>query len=128
MGKKMSTEYRVTVLSDKYDLTRMLRPWATSWLSDIAGEDRKNFTSRVWIAWELGDYELFATECDNLYHNTSIDSDGNLLDTAGARLDTCPMLENLDILGEYSLGPAAFRSTSFWTCYIMALVDADYIF
>lgn len=95
--------YEVAILTDKYDLTHMLRPWANSWLNDIANRHRRDFTSRIWIAWEMGDYKLFAAECENLYLNAAIDSDGNLLDASGTRLDTCPMLENLDILGEYLL-------------------------
>lgn len=102
--------YKITILSDKHDLTHMPRPWAASWLVEIAERSRKTFTRRIWIAWELGDYKLFAAECHYLCLNTSIDADGNLVDSAGVRLDRCPMLENLDILGDSPppLGSVAF--------------------
>jgi hypothetical protein len=103
--------YKLTVLSDKYELTHSLRPWASSWLADISKRHRRDFTSRIWIAWELGDYKLFAAEVDNLYLNTGVDSDGNLLDATGTRLDTCPMLENLDVLGKSCSHPNHCRAS-----------------
>lgn len=90
----------ITILSDKYDLTHILRPWAESWLSTIPGGARKDNSTRIWIAWELGDFKLFSQECENLLLSSSTDSDGNLIEDFGKRLDSYLMLANLDILGK----------------------------
>jgi len=56
--------YEVTVLADKYDLTSSLRPWTKCWLDYLKDIDRaaENQAMRIWIAWELGDLELFRSE------------------------------------------------------------------
>ncbi|ORY59288.1 uncharacterized protein BCR38DRAFT_67666 [Pseudomassariella vexata] len=68
--------YQLTVLTDKYDLTRLLRPWARSWLQN----SQKNKTAtlgatpserRIWIAWELGDRQLFQAALEDLVLNSS---------------------------------------------------------
>ncbi|KAI0116083.1 hypothetical protein F4776DRAFT_637792 [Hypoxylon sp. NC0597] len=62
--------YNLTVLTNKYDLTRILLPWARNWVKEIAKKvplDTKtpdpSVTSLVehlsWIAWELGDKTMF---------------------------------------------------------------------
>lgn len=60
--------YRLTVLTDKYDLTENLRPWAQNWVKQITEKfslDRKlpsqwepGAELLSWIAWELGDSDL----------------------------------------------------------------------
>lgn len=56
--------FELTVLTDKYDLTHIMKPWARTWLElvwDMAGY---NFTSNLqllWITWELGDQIRFAS-------------------------------------------------------------------
>ncbi|KAI0600989.1 hypothetical protein F4775DRAFT_542316 [Biscogniauxia sp. FL1348] len=59
--------YQLTVLTDKYDLTAVLRPWATSWMRSL--HQTRNSWSKslfptsadlrrhLWIAWELGDLD-----------------------------------------------------------------------
>ncbi|KAI2606621.1 hypothetical protein GGR54DRAFT_644123 [Hypoxylon sp. NC1633] len=57
----------VCVLTDKYDMTHLLRPWATGWSRNVNFEcnvqgdtlrDRYSH-ERLWIAWELGDIAEF---------------------------------------------------------------------
>ncbi|KAK9416573.1 hypothetical protein SUNI508_09679 [Seiridium unicorne] len=65
--------YELTVLTDKYDLTKVLRPWAKRWLRPLhalypQGWMRSqtrilplfstDLTKHLWIAWELGDENL----------------------------------------------------------------------
>ncbi|KAI0452903.1 hypothetical protein F5B21DRAFT_481523 [Xylaria acuta] len=56
--------YEISVLTDKYDMTHTLRPWARGWLHSIMdslGEMpdvslREQYCQeRLWISWELGD-------------------------------------------------------------------------
>jgi hypothetical protein len=62
--------YAVTVLTDKYDLTSSLRPWATHWLEHLKGTTRDTGLDtvawRIWIAWELGDANLFKAQAESL--------------------------------------------------------------
>lgn len=60
--------FLLTVLTDKYDLTRNLRPWATTWLEDVRAATTHNLKFSMtsmdhlcWIAWELGDEGSFTT-------------------------------------------------------------------
>ncbi|KAI1637797.1 hypothetical protein F4809DRAFT_603385 [Biscogniauxia mediterranea] len=58
--------YQLTVLTDKYDLTTVLRPWATSWMHSLHDSNDywanfllpgANLRRHLWIAWELGDLD-----------------------------------------------------------------------
>ncbi|KAI1486911.1 hypothetical protein F5X96DRAFT_652594 [Biscogniauxia mediterranea] len=59
--------YHLTVLTDKYDLTTVLRPWATSWMQSLHDSNdyganppshaSANLRRHLWIAWELGDLD-----------------------------------------------------------------------
>lgn len=62
--------YEITVLTDKYCLTNLIRPWAKGWIDSAKTyyHDRENWLEPpkqkeprqlVWIAWELGDTHLF---------------------------------------------------------------------
>ncbi|KAI1141087.1 hypothetical protein F5Y05DRAFT_410939 [Hypoxylon sp. FL0543] len=64
--------YGITVLTDKYDLTHILRPWAKVWAKDMlryVSIFRKHVTMRIWIAWELGDEPLFKEMVQRLVFN-----------------------------------------------------------
>ncbi|KAI0838003.1 hypothetical protein F5Y06DRAFT_304083 [Hypoxylon sp. FL0890] len=50
--------YGITVLTDKYDLTHILRPWARGWSSQVFAASG-SVDERIWIAWELGYESLF---------------------------------------------------------------------
>ncbi|KAK9778017.1 putative BTB domain-containing protein [Seiridium cardinale] len=56
--------YQLTVLTDKYALTHILSPWASSWADRVygtltgEGHDILHLEKQAWIAWELGDREL----------------------------------------------------------------------
>ncbi|KAB5545484.1 hypothetical protein GE09DRAFT_210822 [Coniochaeta sp. 2T2.1] len=66
--------YRVTVVTDKYDLTSSLRPWASMWLQNLEAPEFRNMLAnaqRIWIAWELGDTELLKYEANDLLRHAS---------------------------------------------------------
>lgn len=75
--------FALSVLTDKYEATRMVRPWIAHWLSiwNIASMETK--VANVWIAWEFGlleDFERIATalvldaeikdDSDSLFYNS----------------------------------------------------------
>ncbi|KAI1412320.1 hypothetical protein F5Y13DRAFT_46077 [Hypoxylon sp. FL1857] len=59
--------YNLCVLTDKYDMTHILRPWAKGWSRSVHTRSeklgrclREKFChERLWIAWDLGDQETF---------------------------------------------------------------------
>ncbi|CAJ2504019.1 Uu.00g114130.m01.CDS01 [Anthostomella pinea] len=56
--------YPITVITDKYDLTHLLQPWAEGWLSLLREHPRLNDEHfwigwNLWIAWYLGEDYLF---------------------------------------------------------------------
>lgn len=50
--------YDLALLTHKFDLAHLLRPWAKRWFQKM--EDMNSFVGeRLWIAWELGHCNLF---------------------------------------------------------------------
>jgi hypothetical protein len=54
--------YNLTILTDKYDLTWQLSPWADIWFQDVTGDK----SMMLWIAWELGARQKFQSLADSL--------------------------------------------------------------
>ncbi|TRX89038.1 hypothetical protein FHL15_010057 [Xylaria flabelliformis] len=108
--------YQLTVLTDKYDLTPLLRPWASIWINSATEKYNSwgcSSTSPVtsdlerllWIAWELGDPDLFSKTSTTLAQCCSIDANGDLQYNTGnkvvALFNTTP--EPPGIYGNYTL-------------------------
>ncbi|CAJ2504631.1 Uu.00g120250.m01.CDS01 [Anthostomella pinea] len=81
--------YQLTILTDKYDLTIVLRPWASTWLESIndshdawrSNQSTRDFSDlerRLWIAWELGDPQLFEGVAKYMVLYTCADASWNL--------------------------------------------------
>ncbi|KAK7521358.1 uncharacterized protein IWZ02DRAFT_482463 [Phyllosticta citriasiana] len=85
---ELLTLYKVTVLTDKYDATRLIRPWAQSWTDEYLNhaEDR-GFEEWLWIAWELGMTEIFERTTHSLVTRTEISEHGTLVNIVGRILD-----------------------------------------
>lgn len=83
--------YNLCVLTDKYDMTHILRPWARGWSRsthsqcDKLGQSlRSRFChERLWISWELGDRDTFEGMAQTLLLNSS-NSPGNTLHYVGS--------------------------------------------
>ncbi|KAI0199749.1 hypothetical protein F4808DRAFT_461404 [Astrocystis sublimbata] len=95
--------YQLSVITDKYDLTVILRPWARFWISPA----RHRYTSSqeieavniapdaerlLWIVRELGDIDVYQMAARHLIYHSYVDGDGNLLksevDTNGNLIQT----------------------------------------
>ncbi|KAK7963988.1 hypothetical protein PG996_008324 [Apiospora saccharicola] len=64
--------FNLTVLTDKYDLTHILRPWARTWLDCVWDSGMcgfKHHLELLWITWELGDQERFTSTASYLAQN-----------------------------------------------------------
>ncbi|RYP11059.1 hypothetical protein DL764_000287 [Monosporascus ibericus] len=82
--------YLLTVLTDKYDLTHLLRPWAQRWMQAIrrSYEDEKGGVwsgspsevapQCLWIAWELGDEDSVELLVNDIAYGSRLDSSGRL--------------------------------------------------
>ncbi|KAK8173107.1 hypothetical protein BKA80DRAFT_264620 [Phyllosticta citrichinensis] len=89
----------VTVLTDKYDATRLIRPWASSWISGVQHLALKlGHEEWLWIAWELGQRHMFNKLTDYLVKTARLHKDGRCLTENHTILD---LHQNLppDILG-----------------------------
>ncbi|KAI8958186.1 hypothetical protein F5Y11DRAFT_351770 [Daldinia sp. FL1419] len=83
--------YNLCVLTDKYDMTHVLRPWAKGWSRSTHNQCEKLGQSlrtkfcheRLWIAWELGDRVAFEGMAKAMLMNSSA-SAGNSLRYVGA--------------------------------------------
>ncbi|KAI0483772.1 hypothetical protein F4859DRAFT_474091 [Xylaria cf. heliscus] len=86
--------YQLTVLTDKYDLTAILRPWAPVWMRSAkekheswgrnnTGPVTSDLERLLWIAWEMGDINLFKNVSRDLVLNCSVDANGDLQNNTG---------------------------------------------
>jgi hypothetical protein len=91
--------YSILILTNKYDMTRMVRPWANSWLevAKKATERGENDAMLTSVAWELGDQDLFASRIDSFVVNCSLPSKDRLTTPNGI------CLEDYDHLGPTTL-------------------------
>lgn len=78
--------YSLCVLTHKYDMTRILRPWAKGWSRTVHANCDKLGDSlrtkfcheRLWIAWELGDQATFEEIAKTLLLESSSEPGYNL--------------------------------------------------
>ncbi|KAI0192365.1 hypothetical protein EV127DRAFT_46697 [Xylaria flabelliformis] len=87
--------YDISVVTDKYDMVHILRPWAAGWLRSITHThhlDKRAQLSlreqhcheRLWIYWELGDKANFENVAKFMLLNSSASTeDGNSLRCRG---------------------------------------------
>jgi hypothetical protein len=92
--------FEVTIITDKYDMTQILRPWAKKWcepLHDQIGQPGHEIL--LWIAWELGSKDIFEKMAQYLVCHSTVDADGALMSTTNVPLETYDYLMPLGILG-----------------------------
>jgi hypothetical protein len=95
--------YRILCVANKYDMTEAVRPWADNWVKlteelqkEKAGGDPAMLT---FVAWELGNQELFAKMVIKLRSECSIDADGRLTTPNGQCLEDYDHIGPIDLLG-----------------------------
>ncbi|KAB5531380.1 hypothetical protein GE09DRAFT_1228182 [Coniochaeta sp. 2T2.1] len=92
--------YKITVLSNKYDLTQVLRPWARRWTERFV-EHSAHSAQVAWIAWELGDRVFLEDMLDDLLLTGSLNEDGNLvLAFNDEPLSSFEMLAIMNVVGQ----------------------------
>ncbi|KAI9147269.1 hypothetical protein HJFPF1_13308 [Paramyrothecium foliicola] len=66
--------YGLTNLTNYFDATPMLAPWAGTWLSsvdEIAKDANQLMPKLLWVAWELGCKSVFVTTCNRILMETT---------------------------------------------------------
>ncbi|KAK2007157.1 hypothetical protein LZ32DRAFT_594269 [Colletotrichum eremochloae] len=98
--------YQLLVVTEKYDMTRILKPWASSWFRPYTLSHTplsKGKEINLWIAWELGHTETFQAYAKELVLKSRIDDEGRLLDSDGIALNTYLFLEPPGIIDRIKL-------------------------
>jgi hypothetical protein len=79
--------YEIAVMSNKYDMTRILRPWAKNWFEPHAksykADDRELL---LWVAWELGAEDVFEKAAKEITLECKVDLECQLVDSQGIKL------------------------------------------
>lgn len=90
--------YQILVVTEKYDMAEITRPWARQWIDHVQQTTRQVL---AWIAWELGDANIFAHAVDMLAITCGLDEKGQLITEKGALLAQAKYdpLRPTDILG-----------------------------
>lgn len=64
--------YKVTVLTDKYDMTQILRPWASRLVQSLKGSmgqlDSLDLEKALWVSWKLGSKTALKLVVDRLVY------------------------------------------------------------
>lgn len=105
--------YQLLVVTEKYDMTQTLSPWASTWFQPYAATKTSVTEGKevvMWISWELGHEEIFRTYAKNLLLKSKINDAGELIDKHNIALNTYTFLEPPGILG-----------TPFFCSFIMSI-------
>ncbi|KAF7549823.1 hypothetical protein G7Z17_g6142 [Cylindrodendrum hubeiense] len=93
----LSEIYHILTLAHKYDMTGVVQPWADCWMevADNAQgkEDGCSLAMLTYVAWEMGNEDLFTIMVNRLLLGSSVDDQGRLTTPDGI------CLENYDYLG-----------------------------
>lgn len=76
--------YNTLVLTEKYDVTEITRPWARQWMNHVR---QAKSPLQMWVAWALGDATTFVVTVDMLVMRCTVDADGRLVTPKGWYLD-----------------------------------------
>lgn len=96
--------YQITILTDKYDMTEILRPWAWKWLSYVESTNLayQGHEVSAWIAWELGDRSLYERKVQWMLDNCHFNGVYKLCCLSGRPLQDNICITSLNILGMFS--------------------------
>ncbi|KAG5923331.1 hypothetical protein E4U42_004987 [Claviceps africana] len=100
----LNTLCHVLALSNKYDMGKALRPVSHAWLIQTRLEaymTLKGREARLFVAFELGDADLFARIATRLAIECTVDGSGDILAIDGqSRLIDNEFLQRINIVGE----------------------------
>jgi hypothetical protein len=106
--------YFIMALTHKYDMVQKVQPWAASWSTRLCSrfETKKggDVALLTFIAWELGQQQIFWTLVNDLVFDCSVDSEGRLTTPEGDCLDDYDHIGPDDLIGMSS--PVSITSYS----------------
>ncbi|KAI8315812.1 hypothetical protein K4K59_000749 [Colletotrichum sp. SAR11_240] len=114
--------HELLVVTEKYDMTKILYPWASSWFAPYKERslinDQASF-SLVWSSWELGHKEAFCRFARGIMLQQPIDVKGELVtdEITLSRLSDSPFLQPPGFLG-LGLKDVAFLETPAPECLL----------
>lgn len=94
--------FNLTILTDKYDLTHLLRPWAKSWTKSwtwCLQLTWRHDLRLLWVAWELGHAQLFRQVAQSVVLDVFLDQTGALCYKTAGPLQSYDYLNALGIIG-----------------------------
>lgn len=98
--------YRILVLTHRYDMVQKVQPWAASWsvlVTSLAEKGKGGVALLTFVAWELGQEQIFRSLIDNLVVVCSVDSEGRLTTPKGLCLDNFDHFGPSDLAGKSDL-------------------------
>lgn len=107
--------FRVAVAIDMYGLAPRLGLWPRAWCKTavaalkVAHEDGQ-LAKLTWIGWVFGNRPVFEGALQRILAEVGLDEEGELVDSAGARLDDFKYFRAMDVLGELRGARALFRT------------------
>ncbi|GKT48195.1 uncharacterized protein ColSpa_08376 [Colletotrichum spaethianum] len=75
--------YNILTITEKYDMTVIIRPWARSWMQAV--RHQTDDAHLLCVAWELGDSEVFEKMFKKITYESMIDLQGRLVFGHSAR-------------------------------------------
>ncbi|KAH8896340.1 hypothetical protein GQ53DRAFT_761261 [Thozetella sp. PMI_491] len=97
--------FKVTLMTNKYGITRILRPWVSQWMVDgeceeVYGDDEDT----IWVFWELGHVAFFKNFSDYFISSLEANGEGRILRSSNkeplyfsAPLDSIGILKSEEI-------------------------------
>ncbi|KAI8266386.1 hypothetical protein K4K58_009981 [Colletotrichum sp. SAR11_239] len=90
--------HEVLVVTEKYDMTKILNPWASTWFAPYKERsliNSQNAFSLVWSSWELGHKEAFSRFARGIMLQQPVNVEGELVtdEITLSRLSDSPFLQ-----------------------------------
>jgi hypothetical protein len=97
--------YDVCILTNKYDMTKVLRPMAATWYHDLEIPRKDNLQiselcNRLFVFWELGCWKSVEQMLPTFAQESHINPDGELVYMSSSILDDLQTFRMLPLIGE----------------------------
>lgn len=102
--------FKITVLTDKYDMTEVLRPWARTWVAPlVSSTSTEGVDQLLWIAWILGHKDLFVTKLKWLQDHCTLNQFNKICYPSGEALEESIYIQSLGIVGRLRVAVLALH-------------------
>lgn len=78
----------IAILCDKYDTVSLVRPWLDKWQAkSLASAGKPGYEKYLFIAWVVGNAELFNKIANRLVHELSVGEQGQCVNSLGEAIE-----------------------------------------